>query len=273
MSIRLTESRLRKIIREELGRLDEMPFGGSLGAIVGPAHPDERNHDRARRDSASVVKYTQSGLWMKQAEAYYINVPITIWVATFAGWPDRVFGDLGIRFGEHRRADVVPMRVGKQALLGAGYEPHLVNGVGDDDLILCVSGGELIPGGLPSAWIVMHSIFDSQEERSVMNLVPSFRKVRKLCHVVNDIPGALTMKSARTDTLGGPDDAAAEMVVQQLITRSRFRPNVDAVISNSRRVGTPEQKLAELEELRDAVKQTADEFGKNARGKVIFVQI
>jgi len=272
MAIRLTESRLRRIVREEIERsLDEMAFAGSLGAVDGT---DFGGEPADAKQQLAVKKYTQSGSWLKKASAYYKNIPFNVWIATVAGIAGggSAFEEVGINVDDSDdwagRAMIMPIEDGKEALITVGYDPALVNQVGSNDLIILISNINMFQGALPSPWMVMHAIFDSQASGGgsdiAYKLAPTFRLVQKKCLVATKFK-ALTMASARDGTLpeSSTEDVSSEIMCQELITGRGFHYNQDAT----------GETIPELEELRALVKRAGDEFRKNARGKMICARV
>lgn len=277
MAIRLSESRLRKIIREELKRMDEMAFAGSLGVVDAA---DYEGMPADPKKQSAVRKYTQSGFWLKNATNYYKNLPFNVWIATVAGiaGAGSAFEEYGIDVDdgyEASRSMIMPIEAGKEALIGVGYEPSLVERVGPNDLIILISNIEMSPSALPSPWMVIHAIYDGDRSGADAPYVlsPTFRAVRRKIEYAT-VPGVLTMASARSGALGhqSDEDAAAEAMCQELITGRGYHYNEDAIADVKKRYPFVDV-AAELEELSRLVKKAGDEFRTNARGKMICARV
>ena len=137
---------------------------------------------------------------------------------------------------------------------------------------------------LATPWMVMHSIFDSNSMTD--KLIPGFQELNALLTYGSDegldeddvfmplnnltdnyentraVASTLTMASGRSGQVAGSGDILAEMMCQELLTKSGLRMNFEPVRDN------PEIEAA-VRELASRVKRMAADFRRNAQGKLI----
>ena len=84
--MRISESRIRRIIREEAKRaLQEMPYAGSLG---GGEHPDPERRSGitgARNNPKAALRFAGSARFRSLAEKHLENIRHPVWFAPLGG--------------------------------------------------------------------------------------------------------------------------------------------------------------------------------------------
>ena len=132
---------------------------------------------------------------------------------------------------------------------------------------------------LATPWIIFHSIFDSSTDTK--NISPTFSELFDSLYMGEgefselfyldsfEWSSALTMKSAREGLELITTDALAEIMTQELLTKGGFRYNEDAL--NLQNGDVNEVEL--FKKLKILIKQAADEFRQNSKGKLLIVTI
>ena len=183
--MRISESRMRQIIREEAKRaLQEMPFAGSLGIKQGSddfEFEDEDGQDFAGSDRniPGAVKYARSSRFKNQATKLYANFPHNVWLASWAGDPREIrtiaseldIGLGGEYAGERRVVGVDLVPDGIRILEEIGFKAP--SRVGPDDLVIIHSISDVDRANLSSPWMIFHSMFDDQGA-APDNFIPSW---------------------------------------------------------------------------------------------------
>jgi hypothetical protein len=292
--MRITESTLRRIIREEAKKaLQEMPYAGSLGIRRGtddfdPGN-DEDGYPRTRLkvpvNTGAAEKFARSGRFQTQAKKLYANFPNNVWIASYAGdsrelaraVPGHDFGLGGELAGELRvlATDLVPD--GIKILDAIGFEAPAR--VGGDDLVILHSISGVDRETLSTPWMIFHSMFDDSGAPPA-DFIPSWddlglnpftfesKEIKfKDGSPVDfdsgkDLGRIFTMGSARSGQLNGSNNVIAEAMCQELLTRDGFNFKPDDLDDESVQV---------MEDLLDSVRQAADEFRENTRGKLLTV--
>ena len=280
--MRITESQLRRIIREEIeGQIDEMAWGGHVGIgsdPIDPRYADDPeivnstfasrlelggNRDHARR-------YVAGPAWAKLARQHYANLPFTLWTAPYIGAgystmsrdfrPDAsASADLDDEIDN--RMKLMPLREGLPILRDLGYD---TKGVGTDDFVVLFTTAMTDKDFLGSPWMLFHAFFDGGTP-AISQLVPGWRDIWQRFSV--SMEPYMTMKAARTKYFTknpgtSARDIAAEAMCQELLTRGGFT-------LQSNKKGNPPPKR--MQELVPIVKEAAENFRRNAPGHLVTV--
>lgn len=283
--MKITESQLRRMIREELKRdLNEMPYGGTLS---GPGGEDVRMKPgreivppgiKKASNPDVTSKLFKSAKFKSDAERLYTNIPYKVWLAPI----------FGVSTGEHlpnpdddsdRMAFANLSKVGVARLVNFGF--MLPDDIDTrNDLVIAVisplAGRLTVPDGKlsisSSPWTIFHAIFDSSigyKRDAIDELVPGYQDfVKDLTRIFGEpkilkrLVGALSMGAARKGEIFSPWDAAAEMMVQELIDKRRLRLDLSGL--------EPEER-AQLAAFGDRVRELAQAFRENAQGKLIVI--
>jgi hypothetical protein len=289
--MRLSESRIRRIIREEVEQaVDEMAYAGDLGVRRSTDQETDSfissNLSRMGVNRDGAEKYARSGRFKTLAKRHFDNIPYNVWVAPLIGVGHEAGVDDDPEMGNRGRVlDLVPE--GIEALERLGFEAPAR--VGGDDLVILYSAMGVDPNFLATPWMVMHSIFDTNSITD--DLIPGFSELNAhlvfgdgggeyLDESVDDDPlapianltdnygttkliaSAMTMASARNNRLSSGGDLLAEMMCQELLTKGGLRVNFESLSDN------PEIEGA-VRELARRVKRMAADFRRNAQGKLI----
>ena len=290
----IAESKFRQIIREEAKKaLQEMPYAGSLGIRKGTNDFNPGNDAdgfprislKVPVNTSAAEKFARSGRFQTQAKKLYANFPNNVWIASYAG-DSRELADIvpghdvglgGELSGELRvlATDLVPD--GIKILDAIGFEaPARVNG---DDFVILHSISGVDRETLSTPWMIFHSMFDDTGAPPA-DFIPSWddlelnpfslesKKIKfKDGSLVDfdsgeDLGRIFTMGSARSGQLNGSNNVVAEAMCQELLTRNgfNFKPN-----------DLDDESIQIMEDFQDNVRQAADEFRDNTRGKLLTV--
>lgn len=284
--MRISESRIRQIVREEAKRaLQEMPYAGDLGISHSTDQETESfissNLSDVGVNRAGAEKYARSGRFKTLAKRHFDNIPYNVWVAPLIG----VGSGAGVSDdpedgGRGRVLDLVPD--GIKLLERLKFEAP--SRVGGGDLVILYSSMGTDTTFLATPWMVMHSIFDTNSMTD--ELIPGFQELNALLTYGSDegldeddvfmplnnltdnyentraVASTLTMASGRNGQIAGSGDILAEMMCQELLTKGGLRINFEPVRDN------PEIEAA-IRELARRVKRMAADFRRNAQGKLI----
>ena len=286
--MRLSESRIRRIIREEVEQaVDEMAYAGSLGIRQGSDDFEFEDEDGldfnagAPRNFPGAEKYARSSRFKNQATKLYANFPHNVWIASWAGDPREIRTiaselDIGIGgeyAGERRIVGIDLVPEGIRILEQIGFEAPAR--VGPDDLVILHSISNVDRANLSSPWMIIHSMFDDQGAPPD-NFIPSWydldlegliRRLRlkdgsSLEDDTSKFGLVFTMASARGGLIQAAGDAAAEAITQELITKGGFRYKTEAL---------DDESIEIMEEFAAAVKTAADEFRQSTKGMLLAV--
>ena len=288
--MRISESRIRRIIREEARRaLQEMPYAGSLGIKQGSddfefEYEDEDGNDfsaGADRNIPGAVKYARSSRFKNQATKLYTNFPHNVWLASWAGDPREIrtiaseldIGVGGEYTGERRVVGVDLVPDGVRILEEIGFEAPAR--VGPDDLVILHSISNVDRENLSSPWMIFHSMFDDQGA-APDNFIPSWHDLDLEGMILSlkysdgtpfdDDTSRLglvfTMGSAREGRIRAAFDVVGEAITQELLTKGGFRYKTEAL---------DDESIDIMEDFAAAVRQAADEFRQSTRGKLLAV--
>ena len=267
------EKVLRRIIREELERVDEMPYMGSMGPVRSKQKPDDEPA-LGRRNLKGAEKLATSSRFQKLAAKHFANIPGNVWVAPLVGVGADVVvpqDDRETRFRVENLAGG-----GVETLTGMGFS--IPEGFSTDDTVILYSAETSERGFIATPWMIVHAIFDSNGDVEGSMLSPTWKELQysvgegygrsqfeaELGPLIgaDDWFEALTMASARNGEIGGAPDALAEIMCQELLTRGGFVFNEDAL--------DPEM-LPAMEFMQALVKRAAGEVRKNIKGKLLIV--
>ena len=280
--MRITESRMRQIIREEAKRaLQEMPYAGDLGISHSTDQESESfissNLSAAGVNRKGAEKYARSGRFKTLAKRHFDNIPYNVWVAPLIGIGYGAGVNDDPEDGSRGRVlDLVPD--GIKLLERLKFEAP--SRVGPDDLVILYSSMGTDTSFLATPWMVMHSIFDTNSMTD--ELIPGFQELNALLvygsdeddvfmplnnltdnyEATQDVVQTLTMASARSGQVAGAGDVLAEMMCQELLTKGGLRIDFNTVQEK------PEMERA-IRELGRRVKRMAADFRRNAQGKLI----
>lgn len=287
--MKITESKFRQIIREEAKKaLQEQAYAGSLGVR------QSRSQDRESFTSgistgganrAGAEKYARSGQFETLAKKHFANIPYNVWTAALIGAGDEVGVDDEPEAGK-RGAILNLSTEGRQLLEHLGFQTPAQ--IGKNDLVILYTAMSTDSDFLATPWIVMHSIFDTN--RMVEEFIPGYRELYSHMAYGGDkdeddyseedwylaplsnltdrftefdaVLSTMTMNSAMTKKIDSGADILPEMIVQELITKGGININFEPVSDK------PKIERA-LNELIVRVKKMADEFRRNAQGKLI----
>ena len=277
MGIRLTESKLRKIIREELKRMDEMPYAGGFD----PVHSD---NDRESFFASTITttgpnkpgaeKFARSGRFKTLALKHFGYIPHNVWIAPMVGVGAGVYD-----YVDDKRLDVQSLSgTGRKALAAAGFK--VPDEVDDNDVVILYTTMSVEKDSWATPWMIIHAMFDNTDSMASSGLVSSWWNLYysliygdgdladELAPLVGEdvMPwsNALTFASARNKAIQSAADSLAEMMCQELLTKSGlvFKPEV-----------LDDEQLEAMKTLQAHVKAAAAEFRKNIKGKLIIVGV
>ena len=265
--MRITESQLRRIVREELERrVDEMAFAGSMGPRRGEVRMDNPYNPYANPEGAE--KFAGSGRFQTLAEKQFAHVSHPVWTAALISDP----------LGGSRGRSVALHPTGIKTLRTIGFE--IPDGLAKGDTVILYTTTSVERGTLATPWMIVHAMFDrGDNDRRIVpesfdTLLNSIiygsgtgpeSKIRDSW--VNDrnmFMAALTMKSARKRRINTLGDGISEIVCQEILTTDGFQVNDD---------GVDPELAAALRDLKPAVEGIAEEWRALIRGKLITVRV
>lgn len=296
--MRITEDKLRRIIREEVEKEVDEAHAGSLGVsyerpeyqVPGTDEPEPEGEDDFERyvshRAHGAARYARSGRFKSLAEKHFANLQFPVWTAPYIGNLSDV-SNIVDRDGRWcKRMMIMDLeRDGKPFLRKHGYSTE---GVTKNDLVILYTSGVANRDVLATPWMIIHSIFDSGPCADVFdNRYSGIQKVlnsggkhtpdyyegiaRSYLKSINDDSefdwnSYLTMKSARDNKISVAGDALAEMVCQMLLTQGGLKLNLDDF-----EPGDPQRKS--LQWMGDQAKQAAFGFRSRAKGKLIIIAV
>lgn len=279
---------LRQFIREELARLDEMPYAGTKPTVFGD---DERSQGyynfETEPNTKAIDRYMQSQTWATKAKQAYANFPYGVWVIPFAGAEsDQKLSSVG---GKHQRSyfTTVPMlnNLQRSMLVGGKQRDVLLNdmgvnarGIAKGDLVIIPVASVAQKGVLPTPWMVFHAVFDDLDTTSrLFGGTVLSDLVEELTGAWNDpeipidlskgdvVSRVLTMRSARDGKMNsGASDIVAEMMCQMLLTRDGLRFNTDDLTH---------EEIEYLETVKQRLGHVAREVIRECAGKALIVSV
>jgi hypothetical protein len=293
--MRITESRLRRIIREEARKvISEAPWAGDIGSVegedlMGPSYNlswlPPYSERVAGRNAARAL--SNSSGFRKLATRLYGNFPLPVWTAPYIG----NLGLSGLTLGGDR-GKMMDLQQGLDILRGLGYSKEALSkiDVSNDLVILYASEKKVGLGEMATPWMIFHAIFDSNiPEEAGLDGILALREIWEQAEIDDDrlppedededyepptgprlldkINAVMTTRSARDSNMNTPSDAPNEQIVQQLITRGGLRYNEDKLD----RLDAADQQLFMMS--RELVKRVADSFTHSAVGKLIMINV
>jgi hypothetical protein len=174
--MRISESRIRQIIREEAKKaLQEMPYAGSLG-IKPSSRPNWESFTSGISaggvNRPGAEKYARSGRFKTLAKKHFDNIPYGVWTAAIIGDGS----DAGVDDDPEmsKRGAVLDLNAeGRQLLERLGFQTPAQ--IGKNDLVILYSAMTVDSDFLATPWMVLHSIFDSNSMSE--ELVPGYREL------------------------------------------------------------------------------------------------
>lgn len=284
---------IRQLIREMLWEVIEKDIdeahAGSLGfAYEKPEYqvPDsDETEPEGEEEFQAYVKdrargaqrYARSGRFKHLAEKHYANIPFPVWTAPYIG---NLSGfstviDQPERCGRMGMMDLV--YDGKSVLRKLGYTTE---GVSGGDLVILYTTGVANAAVLATPWMIIHAIFDSG--KCIDFIHGGYSDIERVLltgegdavakHFLGSIAknddfawnSYLTMKSARDYKITAANDAFAEMICQELLTRGGLRLDLE---------GLEQAEREALVWLGQEAKQVAHSFRRAARGKLIIIAV
>ena len=289
--MRILESTIRQIIREELSRkLDEMPYAGRLG--VGFSRKPSKDFGAGGTGQYSPNPRAATALALSKkfedtALRLYEHLPFRVFVAPYVGNIEDIDAR-GTDFtdGVTNRGIVLTLTPRKiKQMQKMGYR-KIPDDLGPDDLILLYTTSGAERSTMASPWMIFHAFFntdgmDDDSAREVSKISPTFIELGNKTYYAGpddplfpiidenaDVPfhKYLTMGSARKGELGSYIESLAEVMTQELITGKGF------VFSEAFETA-PEEVQEAFKLLRKMIKQAAVEARQNLRGKILVVDV
>ena len=275
--MRITESRMRQIIREEAKRaLQEMPYAGDLGISHSTDQESESfissNLSAAGVNRKGAEKYARSGRFKTLAKRHFYNIPYNVWVAPLIGIGYGAGVNDDPEDGARGRVlDLVPD--GIKLLERLKFEAP--SRVGPDDLVIIHSISDVDRANLSSPWMIFHSMFDDQSA-APDNFIPSWYDLdfdgltnnlkyndgTTFGDDTSKLDRVLTMGSARGGLIQALGDVPGEAICQELLTKGGFRYKTEAL---------DDEGIEAMEEFAAAVRVAADEFRQSTKGMLLAV--
>lgn len=230
---------LRRHLRHTL---KEMALASVQQPGIDSANPTAARGDTDKKQRG-VQRYFKQQKFVDDATKLYKNLSVPIYIVP--AWSGAQPGyDVGSRAtaGVHDTVATL-MKFGMSEQRANELEQARKSGAA----IFIAQASQLMKGGLPSPWMIVHAIFDDLEEdtsslvKANPKLFASYRSVRKLLDsldvpdAMDDYPGeeedfsqfkkflgALTMGSARTNQIQTSSDAVCEIMTQATLTSNGF---------------------------------------------------
>lgn len=271
--MRLSESKLRAVIREELQKsLSEMAHMGTMGVSRGDWYQPDENPEEvleplsvfSKREMAAAEKYARSSRFAKLADKLFANLPINIWTAALIGRKS------GARSEYYELNDE-----NLERLASLGFDTS--KPFGPNDTIILGIYGSADKGTLGTPWMTFHALFDAYNFES-----PIMEKFSNLYGLVTEdeefsarfmdsgIRDAMTMGAARASKEGrgigleSEDDVLAELMVQELLDRRGVRFDLENI---------EPQFHPFFDELTVLVKEAAQAIRDTMIGKIVVVSV
>jgi len=261
--MRISEDRIRQIVREEMGgALTEMAHAGSMGPRRGGVRMDNPYNPGANPEGAE--KFARSGRFRALAEKHFAHVPHPVWTAALISDP----------LGGSRGRSVALHPTGIRTLRTLGFE--IPDGLAKGDTVILYTATQVARSTLATPWMIVHAMFDRggndrlivpESFDTLLSSIIYGPKTKIIDSWMGDrraFMAALTMKSARKRKINTLGDAISEIVCQEILTTGGFRVNDDGV--------DPELASA-LRDLKPAVERIAEEWRELIRGKLITIRV
>jgi len=231
----MSYNHLRQVIR---GILAEMPFKGVMP--VASKRPRDPNDDYEDDISAyddkvtpdALKKFHSSKKFLKSAKHVFEDFPQDIYILPIAA----DFPYMG-RVGVYDREEAIKEL---EYLMSEDedneWEEPPIEGINLDEISDKLSQGatiiasftnSLTKGFLSSPWMIIHAILDNSGQSNSDIIADMAKSVADILYkndiyVGHPLLKCLTMKSARDRDIGSEDDAAAEIITQEIATRRGF---------------------------------------------------
>jgi hypothetical protein len=286
--MKIKESQLRNFIKQQI---KEMAYAGRLNPPPGRSDDfsetafafDYGPYEEQKQLKPDVVaRYAMSQTFERLAKKHFANIPWNVWIAPLIGTYYEAVRDSAAE----NRAILEPLSPnGISRLESLGYE--IPENFGDNDVVILYTSTIMEKGLVATPWMIFHAMFDN-ENADVFS--ETFARVIKdqllrgwwsqetksvpenIAILSDDLKGnfwynwrhALTMRSARTGAVAEESDAFAEIMCQELLTKSGFTINDN---------GAEKEYIEALYNLKPIIKKCADEFRANIRGKLIITAV
>ena len=281
--MKIKESQIRKIVKEEIERMNEMPYGGNLGPVKGSDEPSTSGFsDTYGENRPAAEKFSKSESFKKLAEKHFAKIDNNIFIAPYIGDIDGMYDFASNTVGMDRVRISELENKGIKTLQGFGFSiPKNLNE--QFDTVILYSTNSASKGIFATPWMLVHAIFDS--ESLYRELTPGWASVVQQISSEWDTKKSpiggdggfedgynwsklLTMKSARNGEIYSQSDAYAEIMCQEIFTTSGFQ------IDKSKATTAKLARCAkELELLKKSVIEGSGEFKRNIKGKLIMVAV
>lgn len=242
---------LRSLIRQFLV---EMPYAGALPAASPRHHLDDEDEPTTRANANKRRKldnFHNSKKFAKEATWVFEEFPQQIYILPIPsahGSSARTFSlegqaalDYIDDFGLDEESSYVDLY---------DIEKKLSSGA----TIIISHIEEMSPGFLPTAWMIIHAICDS-DPLSIKELKPLVQEIRGYVtrkFGVDELRQCLTMNSAKN--LSNEGDGAAEIMTQEMATRIGFHWKIPEGWSQSKKTEV-EKNLLELKSMMSGFKE------------------
>lgn len=265
--MKIKESHLRNFIRQQI---KEMAYAGRFetGYDKNVTWGDDHHKNK-------IKKYVTSKTFDRLAKLNFEKIPWNVWIAPLIGFYKGVSEQ-----GDETRAIIEPLETkGINILREYGYE--IPENFGKDDVVILFATYMMEKGDIATPWMIIHSMFDNDNtevfSETYANVVqgaldltykgiipPENIAILGGDSFYENWRHALTMRSARMDKISVASDAFAEIMCQELLTKSGF------TINDS---GAEQEYIDALYALKPVIKQCANEFNSNIRGKLIITAV
>ena len=281
--MKIKESEIRKIVKEEIERMNEMPYGGNLGPVYGSDEPSSSGFAGTFGENRpSAEKLSKSEKFRKLAEKHFAKIDNNVFVAPYIGDIDSIT-DFTSGDPDVRRIEISKLKdKGIKILLDFGFSiPQNLDP--EFDTVILYTTNSASKGSFATPWMIVHAIFDSEIEykklvpvwASVVDQFTSEIDTNKYAIAGDygfldgyDWSKLLTMKSARNKEIFAQSDAYAEIMCQEILTTSGFQ------IDRSKAATSQLRRCADdLDLLKKSVVAASNEFKRNIKGKLIIVAV
>lgn len=205
---------LRRLIREYL---DEMAYGGMIDGTVSATGGEVKK---------KIEKFHQTPLYMKKATSTFKNFPFDVWIQPVdTSDLDDFDNFLGVGTEDSHRINIMDLSdlTSQKGDLPIDIEKISAVVKGGGCVILSAVGG-LTSGFLPTPWMIVHALFDSEDtgtgEHSEFSAIAFELEeyIETLFDEAHKIVPYMTMASARNKAMNGPNDITAELCTQEVVT-------------------------------------------------------
>jgi len=248
---------------------------------------DPEESDNANFTPAALGKFHSSKKFLKSANHVFEDFPQDIYIL-----PIRGNVPMGARVGAFDSEEAISML--ERISQGSEFTEK-VTGINLDEIRNVLSQGATViasistlktPGFLPTPWMIIHAMLDSGggfQDQEFSDISAEIEGVLGNSNIdVEDDESpfykCLTMKSARDGEIGSINDAAAEIITQEIATRRGFYWNitpgaVSAIEARGEDVGDYEALLGEIEDVikGSGLKSKFISATRSVAGKLVIV--